>query len=115
MDTDRRILSVAAFMLLVVGILAPFVPELLGGTYNGSVIAFALLSLLLSLIFGILSRRFLLGRVAAVMATVAIIAPAVNYYQFHQRREATRREMVRETVESPQQMQERQKRDTERK
>jgi hypothetical protein len=77
MELDKRILSISAFALLILGVLPPFVPRIFGSGELGLV--FAILATVLALVFGFLGRKFLLGKVAVVGVVVVFIISTTIY------------------------------------
>jgi hypothetical protein len=80
MQTDKRILSIAAFALLLVGVFAPLMPRFFP---SGDVAVIAgIAAIVLALLFGFIGRDFLLGRVAAIGALILCLVGGVNYVGF---------------------------------
>ena len=91
MNTDKRILSVTAFALFVCGIIAPFLPRVFGS--DDVAVIFAIIATILALIFGVLSRTFLLGRVAMIGALIVCVIGTINLVRFHSDEGAARMRM----------------------
>jgi hypothetical protein len=80
MNTDKRILSIAAFALFICAVVAPFFPRVFGS--DDVAVIFALLATVLALILGFLGRSFLLGKVAAIGALIVCVIGTINYVRF---------------------------------
>jgi hypothetical protein len=80
MNTDKRILSITAFVLFICGLVTPLVQ----GVFSSEDVAiiFAIVATVLALILGILGRSFFLGKVAAVGALIVCVIGTINYIRF---------------------------------
>jgi hypothetical protein len=94
-NLDRRILSVTAFALFVCGVFAPFVPRFFGS--GGLAFVFAIVSMSLALILGILGRIFLLGKVAAIGALIVCVIGTINYICFRYHADAAELRMEQQS------------------
>jgi uncharacterized protein YacL len=88
MNTDKRILSITAFGLFVCGVIAPFFSRVFGS--DDVAVIFAIIAMILALIFGILGRTFLLGKVAMIGALVACLICTINFIRFRSDENAAR-------------------------
>jgi hypothetical protein len=80
MNTDNRILSIAAFALFISGVVSPFFPRVFGS--DDVAVIFGIIATVLALILGLLGRSFLLGKVAAIGALIVCVIGTINYIRF---------------------------------
>jgi hypothetical protein len=95
MNTDRRILSITAFAMFILGIIAPFLGQILG--MEDLAVIFTLVAMVMALVLGIFGRSFVLGKVAMIGALVVCvlgtILSTINYIRFNSDKRAAELQM----------------------
>jgi uncharacterized membrane protein len=98
MKIDKRILSIVAFFMFISGIVAPFAPRIFGS--DDIAVIFAIVAMSLALIFGVLGRSFLLGKVATIGALIVCVIGTINYVGFRLSANSTASQMQMQTSQA---------------
>jgi len=80
MNNQKKILPVVAFVLFLTGIVLPFVSRSFAS--SSAPVALAVVASILSLILGLNTHSFLLGRIAWVGALVVCVLGTINAIRF---------------------------------